>query len=129
MEQTRAIHQSTINRLESQIRSLEVTVNTLGHFVNTMIEKKVDVEIPGDVRRIVSQIALSERRVPPTNMKKLEPQKYMVKSLSMGKLGLNFNKPNAPAEPILVSYNILIMRLNAAFDRCLFGSEKFMFFF
>lgn len=97
MEQTRAAHQATINRLESQIRSLEVTVNTLGNFVNNVIEKKIDIEIPGDVRRIVQQISLSERRNINNNlgnMKKLEPQKYMVKSLSMSRLGLNFNKNN-----------------------------------
>lgn len=62
METTRAHHQSTVHRLESQNRSLEVTICTMGSFIQQLIESGTDVEIPGDVRRIVSQLSLAEKR-------------------------------------------------------------------
>lgn len=62
METTRAHHQSTVHRLESQNRSLEVTITTMGSFIQQLIESKADIEIPGDVRRIVSQLSLAEKR-------------------------------------------------------------------
>ncbi|OXU18060.1 hypothetical protein TSAR_005564, partial [Trichomalopsis sarcophagae] len=62
METTRAHHQSTVHRLESQNRSLEVTVCTLGSFIQQVIDSGTDIEIPGDVRRIVAQLSLAEKR-------------------------------------------------------------------
>lgn len=39
-----------------QVKSLETTVETLGQFMLQLFEKNSDIEIPGDVRRIVQQI-------------------------------------------------------------------------
>lgn len=98
LEKTRTLQQSTINKLEMQNRTYEVTIATLGSFVNSLIEQKVDVEIPGDVRRIISQITISERRRSSdarnnTNLIKMvgalnrtTPERAMVKSLSTGRI-------------------------------------------
>lgn len=51
-----------------QVQSLETTVETLGHFMLQLIEKKAlnEVEIPGDVRRIIQQVGNldSQRKKP-----------------------------------------------------------------
>lgn len=97
LEKTRTLQQATINKLEMQNRGFEVTIATLGSFVNNLIEKKIDVEIPGDVRRIISQITISERRRsdPKNNLIKVfgraTPEKSMVKSLSTGKIAAATN--------------------------------------
>ncbi|KAK4878197.1 hypothetical protein RN001_010703 [Aquatica leii] len=97
VEKNRTLQQSTINRLEMQNRGLEVTISTLGTFINSVIEQKIDVEIPDDVRRILSQITFSERqkndvKSSQNNLLKMfkGPQdKPMVKSLSTGKININ----------------------------------------
>lgn len=108
LEKTRAIQQSTINQLKTQNRCLEVTIGTLASFINNLIEDKVDVVIPGDVRRVISQLTLSERRKETKNnflnsmFKKpdnnsINPNRVMVKSLSTGKLGI----PNIDENQVL----------------------------
>lgn len=62
LETARAIQQSSAHKLESQNRSLEVTVTTLGNFIQQLAESRSDVEIPGDVRRIVAQLGVAEKR-------------------------------------------------------------------
>lgn len=62
IEATRSYHQSNVHRLESQNRSLEVTISTLGSFIQQLIDSQEDIEIPGDVRRIVAQLSLAEKR-------------------------------------------------------------------
>ena len=62
METTRTLHQTSVHRLESQNRSLEVTITTMGSFIQQLIDSRTDIEIPGDVRRIVAQLSLSEKR-------------------------------------------------------------------
>lgn len=52
----------SINRLESQVRSLEVTVSTLGGFISSLAYNNTDLEIPSEILRIVTQINNSERR-------------------------------------------------------------------
>lgn len=98
LEKTRTLQQASINKLEMQNRAFEVTIATLGSFVNSLIDRRVDVEIPGDVRRIISQITISERRksdVTKNNLMKVfnrtSPEKAMVKSLSTGKIPLPAN--------------------------------------
>lgn len=95
LEKTRTLQQSQLNRLEMHSRGLEVTVSTLGNFINDLIEEKVDVEIPDEVRRILSQITVVERRKseakPQNNLLRMfqhatHPDKLMVKSLSTGKI-------------------------------------------
>ncbi|XP_057334117.1 TBC1 domain family member 1 isoform X1 [Microplitis mediator] len=58
----RSINQSSLHKLESQNRSLEVTVMTLGSFIQQLIETRTDIEVPGDVRRILGQLSLAQRR-------------------------------------------------------------------
>ncbi|KAJ8688445.1 hypothetical protein QAD02_024240 [Eretmocerus hayati] len=62
METTRSHYQSNVHKLESQNRSLEVTIATLGSFIQQLIDSRTDIEIPGDVRRIVAQLSLAEKR-------------------------------------------------------------------
>lgn len=97
LEKTRTLQQSQLNRLEMHSRGLEVTVATLGNFINNLIVDKVDVEIPDEVRRILAQITISERRKsdvrPQNNLLRMfqhatHPDKHMVKSLSTGKITL-----------------------------------------
>lgn len=49
-----------------QVQSLETTVETLGQFMLNLFETNSDIEIPGDVRRIVQQISNldSQRKKP-----------------------------------------------------------------
>ncbi|KAK0181177.1 hypothetical protein PV327_003483 [Microctonus hyperodae] len=61
-ENTRGNHQASIHKMESQNRSLEVTVMTLGNFIQQLIETRTDIEIPGDVRRIIAQLSVAEKR-------------------------------------------------------------------
>lgn len=97
LEKTRTLQQATINKLEMQNRAFEVTIATLGSFINNLMEEKVDIEIPGEVRRIISEITVSERRrsdaKTQNNFMKMfnnrqSPEKPMVKSLSTGKIML-----------------------------------------
>lgn len=112
LEKTRTLQQASINKLEMQNRAFEVTIATLGAFVNNLIEQKVDVEIPGDVRRIISQITISERRRsdPKNNLIKVfgrgSPEKSMIKSLSTGKI----TPPNAPTNDNMLRSNSLNTR-------------------
>ncbi|CAB0029485.1 unnamed protein product [Trichogramma brassicae] len=85
---------ATLHRLESQNRSLEVTIFTMGSFIQQMIDQGVDVEIPGDVRRIVNQLMTAEKRRSNNNLRTLPSRipednnnsKYdMQKSNSTGK--------------------------------------------
>ncbi|XKL66605.1 hypothetical protein PGB90_010025 [Kerria lacca] len=62
LETVRVKHLSQINKLESEIRALEVTVNTLGNFISTLAYEKTDIEIPNDVLRILSQLNIAEKR-------------------------------------------------------------------
>lgn len=68
LETTRSLHQSSVHRLESQNRGLEVTVATLGTFIQQLVDSRTDIEIPGDVRRIVAQLGVAEKRRPNNNM-------------------------------------------------------------
>ncbi|XP_018567436.1 TBC1 domain family member 1 isoform X2 [Anoplophora glabripennis] len=101
LEKTRVLLQSQLNRLEMQSRAQDVTIATLGNFINNLVEQKVDVEIPDDVRRILSQITFTERRKSEfkpqqNNLMKmfqkasetLPDNKVMVKSLSTGKISI-----------------------------------------
>ncbi|XP_055716337.1 TBC1 domain family member 4 isoform X3 [Phlebotomus papatasi] len=62
LEKSKFTQQNQIHALQSQVQSLEVTVETLGAFVNQLINAKHDLEIPGEVRRIVQQIHNVEQR-------------------------------------------------------------------
>lgn len=62
LERNRILQQSALNRLEMQARALEVSVTSLGSFIDDLVDSKIDIEIPGEVRRIVSQLSVAERR-------------------------------------------------------------------
>ncbi|XP_017880644.1 TBC1 domain family member 1 isoform X2 [Ceratina calcarata] len=62
LETARSVQQSTLMKLESQNRSLEVTVATLGTFIQQLSETRPDIEFPGEIRRIIAQLSLAEKR-------------------------------------------------------------------
>lgn len=62
LETSRTSHMMSLNRLESQVRSLEVTVQTLGNFISTLAYNNTDLEIPSEILRIISELNVSERR-------------------------------------------------------------------
>ncbi|XP_072388131.1 TBC1 domain family member 1-like isoform X2 [Diabrotica undecimpunctata] len=96
LEKTRVLQQSQINKLEMQNRALDVTIGSLGNFVQSLIEQKLDLEIPDDVQRILSQLSFTERikhEVKPhqnnlLRMFQRSPEKIMTKSQSMGIINL-----------------------------------------
>lgn len=53
---------SAINRLESEVKSLELTVGTLGNFVSELAYTHSDIEIPPEVLGLVSQINICRNR-------------------------------------------------------------------
>lgn len=77
--------QNQIHSLQSQVQSLEVTVETLGQFLSNLIDNRHDIELPGEIRRIVQQINNVEQR----KKQPLINEKKMGKSLSVNShLGL-----------------------------------------
>lgn len=99
-EKMRTAQQSTINKLEMHARGMDVTISTLASFINNLIEEKHDLEIPGDVQRILTQYSHIENNKSKNFMnlfkkhetsppKIINPNKLMVKSLSTGKISLN----------------------------------------
>lgn len=104
-ETTRSIQVSSFHKLESQNRSLEVTVTTLGSFIQQLIDSRTEIEIPGDVRRIVAQLSVAEKRrnslaksyplkVIEDNNNRYEP----TKSSSTGREASKFLKSNSLME-------------------------------
>ncbi|KAK2579515.1 hypothetical protein KPH14_010819 [Odynerus spinipes] len=91
LETARSMQQSVVNKLESQNRSLEVTVTTLGAFIQHLAETRDDIDLPGEVRRIVAQLSVAEKRRN-SNSNKAYPLKVLednskqglVKSSSVG---------------------------------------------
>ncbi|XP_049839541.1 TBC1 domain family member 4 isoform X3 [Schistocerca gregaria] len=74
---TSATHrqQQTINKLEAQVRSLEVSITTMGNFISELVDTRKDIEIPGEVRRLIQQVAVVERRKSTTQKPKIEALK------------------------------------------------------
>uniref|UniRef100_A0A336MD89 CSON013817 protein n=1 Tax=Culicoides sonorensis TaxID=179676 RepID=A0A336MD89_CULSO len=56
LEQQRQSQQSQIQTLQAQIQSMEVTVQTLGRFLSHLQDLNPDLDMPGDIRRIVQQV-------------------------------------------------------------------------
>lgn len=105
LETARSMQQSTLLKLESQNRSLEVTVATLGAFVQQLSDTRPDIEFPGEIRRIIAQLSLAEKRRNTTG--KSYPLKViddnnrfsMIKSNSTGRESHNLLKNNVPVDP------------------------------
>lgn len=61
------------------MQSLEVTVETLGQYLSQLIDKNHEIEMPGDIRRIVQHIQLSE----PQRKKPIFVERKIGKSMSV----------------------------------------------
>lgn len=59
---SRSSNLSVINRLESEVKSLELTVATLGNFVSELAYTHSDIEIPPDVLGLIAQINMCRNR-------------------------------------------------------------------
>lgn len=79
LEKTRSSQQNQIQALQSQIQSLEVTVETLGQFLSQLIDNHHEIDMPGDIRRIVQHIQLSE----PQRKKPIFVERKIGKSMSV----------------------------------------------
>ncbi|GAB0095009.1 uncharacterized protein DMENIID0001_103350 [Sergentomyia squamirostris] len=79
LEKTKFTQQNQLHALQVQVQSLEVTVETLGSFVSQLMDTKRDVEIPGEVRRIVQQVRQAEQR----KMKPVFADRKIGKSISV----------------------------------------------
>ncbi|XP_031331807.1 TBC1 domain family member 1 isoform X1 [Photinus pyralis] len=116
LEKNRSAQQASINRLEVQNRGLEVTITTLGAFIHSVIEQKIDVDIPDDVRRILSQLTFAEERRNEKNngMRIIKsPQDKMIKSLSTGRI---ISKDLRVQESDILRSNSLTARSRAPFS-------------
>lgn len=58
----RSSNLSAINRFESEVKSLELTVATLGNFISELAYTRSDIEIPPDVLGLISQINMCRNR-------------------------------------------------------------------
>lgn len=72
----RSSNLSAINRLESEVKSLELTVTTLGNFVSELAYNHSGIEIHPDVLGLISQINSRNRR----NDKQTNNNKLFIKS-------------------------------------------------
>lgn len=79
LEKTRSSQQKQIQMLQTQVQSLEVTVETLGQYLSQLIDKNHEIEMPGDIRRIVQHIQLSE----PQRKKPIFVERKIGKSMSV----------------------------------------------
>lgn len=101
LETARSMQQSTLHKLESQNRSLEVTVATLGAFIQQLSETRPDIEFPGEIRRIIAQLSIAEKRRSTASrlysLKVLEDNNKMgmTKSNSAGRESQNLLKNNS----------------------------------
>lgn len=62
LERTRSSQQSQITTLQSQVQSLELTIQTLGRYVAHLAERHIDLEIPQEIRRVLQQLDDLERQ-------------------------------------------------------------------
>ncbi|XP_076232000.1 PTB_TBC1D1_like and TBC domain-containing protein plx isoform X2 [Calliopsis andreniformis] len=105
LETARSVQQSTLLKLESQNRSLEVTVTTLGSFIQQLSDTRPDIEFPGEIRRIIAQLSLAEKRRNTSGksypLKVIEDNNRfsMIKSNSTGRESHNFLKNNSVEPP------------------------------
>lgn len=45
-----------INKLTSQTRQMELTIQTLGHYISEVLDEHIGIDLPEDVRHIVQQL-------------------------------------------------------------------------
>ncbi|XP_011687771.1 PREDICTED: TBC1 domain family member 4 isoform X1 [Wasmannia auropunctata] len=104
LETARSMQQATIHKFESQNRSLEVTVATLGAFIQQLADTRADIEVPGEVRRIIAQLNMVEKRrnagTKSYPLKVIEDNKYgIIKSNSTGRESQNLLRNNSMDTP------------------------------
>lgn len=105
LETARSMQQSTVHKLESQNRSLEVTVATLGAFIQQLVDTRADIEVPGEVRRIIAQLSMIEKRrsagTKSYPLKVIEDYNKhgMIKSNSTGRESQNLLRNNSMTDP------------------------------
>lgn len=66
LEKTRSSQQTQITTLQSQVQSLEITIQTLGRYISQLVDRNHNLELPADIRRIIQQVETLEiqRRKP-----------------------------------------------------------------
>lgn len=78
-----------VKNLKSQIKTLETTLHTLGDFLADLIVERHDIDLPADVRRILSQMEYQRRQVQMSKHQIFIDRKIL-KSLSLSSsVGLN----------------------------------------
>lgn len=56
------ILQTSHNKLESHVKSLEQTIATLARYIGTTHDKKKDSELPNDIRRLCQQVQQNDKK-------------------------------------------------------------------
>lgn len=62
MEGIRHAQQQEIQSMQSQMQSLEVTIQTLGDFLTSLIVNRTDIDIPTDIRRLLQQLDYQQNK-------------------------------------------------------------------
>lgn len=130
LETVRVKHLSQINKFESEVRALEVTVNTLGNFISTLAYGRTEIEIPNDVLRILSQLNFAERRrsLPKASLTDLNSDSDSSKDqhITLGQLKSNSLSPKSASSYFSKSFdqirqqklNLLANSGNGSKDSC-----------
>lgn len=66
LEKIKKSQDGQIQNLNIQIQTMENTVQVLGQFLNNLVDKRPDIELPGDIRRIIQSMdnIATARRMP-----------------------------------------------------------------
>lgn len=70
LEKTRSSQQHQIQSLQSQVQSLETTVQALGHYLSQLADRNHNIDMPGDIRRMVQYICNTDYTNSQTHRKK-----------------------------------------------------------
>ncbi|XP_050423211.1 TBC1 domain family member 1 isoform X2 [Adelges cooleyi] len=102
LEMNRSTNLTAINRLESEVKSLELTVATLGSFVSDLVYSNSDIEVPAEVLGLISQINMCRNRQnenKPGNLNKMR-KKYEFDNKSF-QTRPNFEKSSSDSKNII----------------------------
>lgn len=62
LENIRHTQQQEITSMQSQIQSLEVTIQTLGDYLTSLSIHRTDIDIPSDIRRLLQQLEYQQNQ-------------------------------------------------------------------
>lgn len=62
LEGIRHSQQQEIQSMQSQIHSLEVTIETLGDYLITLTNSRTDIDVPTDIRRLLQQLEYQQNK-------------------------------------------------------------------